>query len=163
MSCRFEDGADQRKRFVPAAIPRARLRNCNLFADIIEDRRAHPALITCVAQRQHSSEILFLGQFHSRAEAQSIAEQLLGGAPVLGPPPPWHNQQLCKIASQAHRRIALAEAKVEQTGTLLRGTHVLLRLSRESPRTVWWTSDSACRSKRRPFKLLICPANLPAA
>lgn len=69
---------ERRQRVEPARIPRHRLRKGELLAEIIEDRRGRPnAIVHCVVQRSGSAEVLFLGQFHSRAAAQDAAEQFI--------------------------------------------------------------------------------------
>lgn len=76
-SSRFEFGADQRKQIVPASIPRTRVFGGDLFAEIIQDRRSHPALFFAIVQRHGSTEILMLGQFRSRSKAQAAARQFM--------------------------------------------------------------------------------------
>ena len=63
----FQDG--RRKQLIPALIPRTRLREGELFAEIVVDRR-RPPLAHCVVQREGSAEVLFLGQFRSGPEAE---------------------------------------------------------------------------------------------
>jgi hypothetical protein len=77
VSGHFEFGIDQRKQIVPACIPRTRLLTRELFAEIIEDRRARPPIVLAVVQRQGSPEILFLGQFRSHSDAESAAQQFI--------------------------------------------------------------------------------------
>lgn len=62
----------KRKQLLPACIPRTRLQDGDLCAEIIEDRRS-PRRLLCVVQKQGSPEILFLGQFFSYQEAESAA------------------------------------------------------------------------------------------
>lgn len=69
---------ERRQRVEPARIPRHHLRQGELLADIVEDRRGRPnAIVHCVVQRSGAAEVLFLGQFHSRAAAQDAAEQFI--------------------------------------------------------------------------------------
>jgi hypothetical protein len=68
---------DRRKQHLPASIPRIRLERGELFAEIIHDRRSHPALFFALVHRQGSPEILMLGQFRSRAEAGVAARQFM--------------------------------------------------------------------------------------
>ena len=70
-------GTDERKRIVPACIPRTRLHAGELLAEVVEDRRSRPPLLVCVVQRQGSPEILFLGQFRSESEAEFAAKEFM--------------------------------------------------------------------------------------
>jgi hypothetical protein len=53
------------------------VRRGELFAELIEDCRNRPPIVHCVVQRLGSPGILFLGQFQSRSEAESAAEQFI--------------------------------------------------------------------------------------
>jgi hypothetical protein len=77
VSARFDWRADRRKHNLPACIPRRRLRQGKLFADIIEDRRNHPLIAHCVVQRQGSPEVLHLQQFCSQSAAERAAKQFI--------------------------------------------------------------------------------------
>ena len=66
--------ADERKRSVPACLPRTRLQQADLVAEIVEDRRDPAHIFECVVQRHGCSEILFLGQFHSQLQAEAAVE-----------------------------------------------------------------------------------------
>ncbi len=131
MACRTIS-EDQRTRRIPASIPRIRLQKGELYADIIEDRRGDPSLITCVIQRLHSPEVLFLGQFHTRSEAQIAAEQVLGDF-AIGQPTVWLKDELVHIASDAQRRMQNTRWSIDRTAALIRGTQELVRQSREVP------------------------------
>ena len=76
-SGRFDFGADQRKRIVPACILRTRIVAGELFAEIIEDRWCRPPIVHCVVQRLGSPEILVLQQFHSHREAELAAKEFI--------------------------------------------------------------------------------------
>ena len=58
-------------------IPRLRLQGGECFADVVEDRRSHPALFLSIVQKHGSNDILFLGQFLSQAEAETAAIQFM--------------------------------------------------------------------------------------
>ncbi len=77
----LEFGRDRRRERVPGSIPRTRLLRGCLVAEIIIDRRIHPAVLHCVVQRQGSSEVLFLQQFSSREEAEEAANEFMGSYP----------------------------------------------------------------------------------
>jgi len=85
----IEFSSERRRRIVPSSIPRTRLTRGKLFVDIIEDRR-RPSLFLSVVQGPGSREILFLGQFRSRSEAESAADEFiadhLGRRKSLGKP-----------------------------------------------------------------------------
>ncbi len=77
MSCHVQFRPERRRRIVPLRIPRTRLEQGELFAEIIEDRRCHPPVVLCVVQRRGSSEILFMGQSRSRSEAETAANEFI--------------------------------------------------------------------------------------
>jgi hypothetical protein len=66
---------EKRKHSAPEQIPRTRLEFGELFAEIIEDRRAQPRLYQTVIQKVGSPEILSLSQEISLEEAKRSAEQ----------------------------------------------------------------------------------------
>jgi hypothetical protein len=68
---------DERKRMIAACIPRTSLHIGGFVADIILDRRNHPALFLCVVQGRDSPEVLFLGQFSSEPDAEAAAKQFI--------------------------------------------------------------------------------------
>jgi len=71
----FSDSShERRKRPAPEEIPRTRLEVGELFAEIIEDRRAQPRLFQTVIQRIGSPEILSLSQETDLEEAMRSAE-----------------------------------------------------------------------------------------
>ncbi len=59
------------------SIRRRQILSGELFADIIEDSRTDPQIVFCVVQRQGSPEVLFLGQFYTRSEAETAAHHYI--------------------------------------------------------------------------------------
>jgi hypothetical protein len=68
---------DRRVALLPSQLPKTQLYRTGFCADIIQDRRAHPALFYCIIQHQHSKEILWLGQCSSFEEAERAAKRRL--------------------------------------------------------------------------------------
>lgn len=90
---------ERRKHFVPGRLPRESLNRGELCAEIIEDRRRDSPLYICVVQKLGSCEVLFIGQFGTRAEARSAA------------------------------KIAFAESRIARTRVLIRQSRGLARAS----------------------------------